>query len=215
MMALEIAARQRNAVLVHVPQQRDQRSASGPGRVGVEDAPDLTEVEQLRLLCAFDRAAEVVSRHDGGEVEERPGDRRDRDAALDRALGVCETVRAVDQPATSLRDAAAARHGDLDERAAPRPDARQRRRAAMAQHGALAGTEHDSQHGAFSAQLGVADGVDAMVDPRQPPGRQPVVDRILSKTQAQQLPPRRQPVLLRRQRQDPALDRVRTAHVAG
>jgi hypothetical protein len=96
------------------------------------------EVGLALLLGALDGPAQVVGRHDGAEVEQRPGDRGRRDAAFDDDLARREVITPVDPPPGSHYDAAVAGDGELDERAAPGPQAPQPRRAAMAEDRAVA-----------------------------------------------------------------------------
>jgi hypothetical protein len=74
------------AVVVEVGQQRPERSPARAAGMPVQDAPNGGEVEELGLLSTLDGAPQVMRRHDGGQVEQRPGDGGRRDAALDRPL---------------------------------------------------------------------------------------------------------------------------------
>jgi hypothetical protein len=176
---------------------------------------DLDEVEQLGLVRALDCAPEVMRRDHGCEVEKRPRGRRRRDATLGRDLVVGEVDAAMDEPATLLRCPAGCASRDFDERAAPRPDAPECGRAAMAHRRAVAVAQDHRKQMSFAAQLGMAYGVDAALDLHKPPAAQPVVDRILTETEAKELPPRRQAVLASRQRMDCFLNAIEPAHIAG
>jgi hypothetical protein len=55
------------------------------------------------------------------------------------------------------------------------------------------------------------DGVHATLESQEPAVGQPVVDRVLTEPESQQLPPRHHAVLACRQ----LMDRVKPAHIAG
>jgi hypothetical protein len=205
---LEIAARDRVSVFLEVSQECRERPAARTAWVGIEDAKDGTQVEQLRLLGPLDGAAEVVGRDDRGQVEQRAWERRRRNAAFDGQLVPREVTGAMEeQPRTLLRSSPAGQR-ELDECAAPRSDAPQGGRASMAHRGLVAVVENDTQHVPLAPQLDMAEGVDATLDWHQASSGDPVMDRILPEPETEQLPSRYHSVLATRQRMDVRLDRT-------
>lgn len=97
---------------------------------------------------------------------------------------------------------------ELDERAAPGPQAPVRGRAPMAQHGARAGGEDDGERPALPTQFRVAQRVDPAVKADEATACEPMVDRILPEPERRQLPPRHYAVLARRQLLHLDLDRT-------
>jgi hypothetical protein len=194
---LEIAARDCVPVISVVSQKRRERSTARTARVCVEDAKDGTEVEQFGLLGALNRAAQVMRRDDCCEVEQRARERRRRDPAFDCPFVAREVGRAMEEPPWALLDASTTGQRELDECAAPRPDAPHSRCAPMAHGRFVAVSEDDTQHVPLTPQLDMAEGVDPRLDLHQPPTSQPMVDRILTEAEAQQLLARDHPVLAR------------------
>ena len=67
-------------------------------------------------------------------------------------------------------------------------------------------SEDDAQHVTFSSQLDMTEGIDPALDRHQASVGQPVVDRIRSEPEMQQLPARHHAMLATRQRVDVRLD---------
>jgi hypothetical protein len=78
----------------------------------------------------------------------------------------------------------------------------------MAQRGAGPGGEHGGHAPPIDREHGVPDGVDAAVDPMQPPRGHAMHDRPAPQADGFELPPRHDAVLPRRQARDLAIQRV-------
>jgi hypothetical protein len=65
----------------------------------------------------------------------------------------------------------------------------------VAQHGALAAGQNSSNEIALLGEFSSADGVHAHMDAEQPPGLEPVINRVATEPELQELPPGDHPVL--------------------
>jgi hypothetical protein len=145
-----------------VVEQLDELAHSWPAAVPRDQPPQLAQVEELELLGALDGAAQLVGRHDGGQVDQGPRDRRRRDAVeLSDLVG--GEVAAPDPHRRRRLASCGGGNGDLPPRAAVGSQAPRRGGAAMAQHGAITAGEHDRPALAEDRELRPADGVDPVV----------------------------------------------------
>jgi hypothetical protein len=181
---LQVGSRDRPADLAMVD-DRLQRLCPPPPAVACEQGFEgmwAREPPELRLV---DRAFELVRREDLGQIQQGPGGRRDRDAALDGDLVRRERgAAAVDAGPAPLpgRD-------DLD--VCPRrvADSPQRGGGAVAQDRSEAGGEDGRHPVALPCQPAMADRVDALMDAVETAGGQPVPDRAAPEPQFAQLRP--------------------------
>lgn len=203
---LEIAPR-RGVVRAEVGEERRQRGRARSRAVRGQDPHHLPVVVELQLLGPLDRAAQLVRGHDRGEVEERAGDGRERQAVVLGDLPALE-VDAVHAQVALATAAAPRRDRRLDERAAPRPQPPLARGAPMAQHRVVADVEQRGEDMALPPQLRVTQRVDPAPHGDQPPVPQPVVDPARAQPQREQLPPGDDPMLLL----DHGLDGTETSH---
>jgi hypothetical protein len=127
------------------------------------------------------------------EVDERAGDRGDRDAAVGGALGVARSLRdhAMDPPLAHRRHFGR-RRGALDQ-------APQMRGRATAQHRAFAAGPDSREVAGFDARRAVPDAIDATVFPQQRTEGEPVIDLVPRDPRREQLHARHDPVRARRQ----------------
>jgi hypothetical protein len=105
-----------------------------------QQPPDLAQVEQLQLLGALERAAQMVRGDVRGEIQQSPRDGRHGDPGSGRGL---DLQGPVDLQADGLLAAGGARNGDLGG-AAIRPQAPERGRTPMAENGGGPGDEDGS-----------------------------------------------------------------------
>ena len=140
---LELAMGERGARGVGV-ERRDELYGSAVARVrsghGIQGGV-VGERVDLRLV---ERSLELASPEAGGEVQERPRRRRDRDAVVGRRLAGSERWRAMDPQAGPLSPTGR-RDGDVDPRGRARSQLPQRRRRGVAQR-RTAATRQDRRH---------------------------------------------------------------------
>jgi hypothetical protein len=126
----------------------------------------VVEVADLGLV---ERALQRAAGHRRGEVEKGAGDAGDSDAVVLGDLAGLQRRRSVDPEPGPLRPAAGAADGDIDARRAGGPDLPQRRGRRVAQHRARPGGQHGGHAPPVDRQHAMPDGVDAAVNPMQPP----------------------------------------------
>jgi hypothetical protein len=166
--------------------------------VACEQGVDGERACEAAVLGLVDRPLESLGRQLLGQIHEGAGGGRDRDAVVDRDLvfGQRDAVRGdAGQPAAT---------GDSDLRAGARgvADAPQGRRGAVAQHRAGPGGEHRRQPLPPRPQDRVADRVHAAMHGVKQPAHDAVIDSALPEPEREQLRPRHDAVLTRRERRD-------------
>jgi hypothetical protein len=134
-------------------------------------------VAQAQLFGLAYRASQLVSLNDGTEVEQCSRDGGDRDSLVRGDL-VLRQIRPM-KPHAGAR-LAPSRDRDLDP-VSP-SNAPQRRRRPVAQHRAVSAREHGSQPTPVPSKAMAGDGVDAAMDPPEPPDFDSMVNRTRSKS---------------------------------
>jgi hypothetical protein len=125
-------------------------------------------VEQLVVCGLMDHVRELVGGEDVGQVDERAGHGRDRDAVEGGDVARVEVAGRVETEALLRRAATRCQHVNLAD--GPPPRLPQRRRAETAQRRTFTGGEHGRHVLALLRQPLVSDGVYASVDPVQRAG---------------------------------------------
>jgi hypothetical protein len=162
----------------------ERGQVAAPGGAGHGRAGGL-DVEALAVRGLVDHAGERRPVEHVGEVDERAGDRGDRDAAPARDVAGVEVSARV-QPEALARPAVAG-HDDVDPVDAAAPDCLQRGGREVAEGRAGAGGEHRGQPFALLRQPWVADGVDAAVSRVQAARAHALRDRGAAQPEPRQL----------------------------
>jgi hypothetical protein len=137
---------------------------------------DRGNVEALLELGLADESLELVGIELLREVDDGPGDGRDRDTDVHGSFRGCRPSHVHhDTGSAALR-----RDRHLGSRWSPLPDAPQRRRAAMAQHRSVPACEDGGHPCRVPGPRPMADGVDATVDRHETTRPDPMVDRSSS-----------------------------------
>ena len=171
---------------------------------GARAAPRRLQAAQVEAQIGglVESALEFAIRDDGGEVQERAGRGGDRDAVPRGDLLVFQRRTVHDHQPPDL---AAARRRDrhVDPRAAPRQQAPEKGRAPVAQDPSVADSKDSSQEMAVSAERRASHRVHAPVNPVQPAGADPPLDRAVAQAHSVQLSPRDDAVLAPAERRRP------------
>lgn len=153
----------------------------------VDRLVQLAHVDRPEMLGLAEGLGEAVAPDHAGEVDQRAGDRGDRDA-LDGGdvLGI-EGGGVVDLDAgSSGPQSACGRH--VDARAAARPQPVQRGRLAVTQRGSGSDGEDGREPIALRTKLAVAEGVDAGVETHKVCGRDAGLDHRGTEADRRELP---------------------------
>jgi hypothetical protein len=151
----------------------DRVEPDGAGVAGVE-----LDVEPERL-GGLGRLLEPAPRERCREVLQRPSRRGDADPGVGRSGW--RSPWPVNSNGSRAPKTACTGNGDVDPGRFGGPDAPQRRGAAVAQHGAVAGSQHRRQVPGVPVEHRVADGVDATVEAVQAPVLHSTSDRVAVK----------------------------------
>jgi hypothetical protein len=152
---------------------------------------------QLALTVRLTEGLAQVPRFDQlREVDDRPRDRRHRDAAAGRDVFSVEDAPGVDD---DPGDAAARRRGDVAMGGIRRPQAMERSGAAVAQHRSGPRRKHRREPVPFRAQVPMSKGVHTTMESNEHSALDPVRDRVVVHAGLVQLPACQNAMLLRRQ----------------
>jgi hypothetical protein len=180
---------------MRVGEEGGQRTSARSTRMGVEDALDVPEVEELELLCPLNGAPEVMRRDDGRQVEERPRNGCDRDAVPGGDLPAGEPPRLPHSHASRVPPCPdAVRHRDVDV-PAPRPEAPECCGASMAQDRSLPARERGGHPLRLRTERTVAHRVDAGVQLHESARTQAGLDAFVAEAGGEQVAARHHAVL--------------------
>jgi hypothetical protein len=183
--ALELLAREGCAEQL-VAEDAAQRADAARAVDAGQHRGDGRDVEHLEPIGLLDRPLERRRPHDAGEVDERPGDRRARDAISQDAVLGPEDLRPVEPDARPC-SLAGPRNHHVHAGRRPRDEPEVASGGAMRQRRAVAGGEDRSLEGGSRDRRGVTDRVDPFVPRSQPPDQQPSVHLARRRPEPQQL----------------------------
>ena len=175
-----------------------QRLAAAVAPVAREHVVDRGEVEELAFFGALEQLLEAAFVDKRRLVEEHAGDGGDRDPLAKGAVGVGQGAGAVQANRRAARARARGRDVDRDrlgQGKAPEPHG-----GVVTQQRPGSASEHGSKALPVKREIGVPDGVDAVVEAVQVTGGDKSLDRVLRVAEkAPQLPDRDNAVLPLRQ----------------
>lgn len=163
-----------------------QPSGAAVAVAAAQQPLDRLQVEQAKALGLLEGALELGGGENLGEIEQRAGDRGDRDPVPQGAVLGVEASRAMDAE-PGLVMAAASDCGDVDEARGEGEQVPQRTAIAMAQQGARPAREDCGHPAALGGQSRVAYGVDAAVEGLEPFGCEAAADVVSRESQAGEL----------------------------
>ena len=169
---LELAARIARAGIAG--ERCAQRRGTGAARMASQEGVEVGEAEQAELLGAADGGAQSRRGKRGGEVEQRPGRRGDRQAVEPRDLVRGEPPAM--EPDAVPRSSAGWADGDVQQPAAGH-EAVRRRGAAIAEDAVRRVREHRRPAPPADGEVAVPDRVDAALERMQSACGDPARDR--------------------------------------